>query len=133
MRTPKVQQYNLDVQYEFAHGWVADVGYVGTHGIHLFDWNHAPNLAYLVAGAPNPPAPGDFVNLNLQRPASSFPINDAANTNPDTQVLANTPGNIMGRASFLGVAQAVCSRCKRTAIICTTPCKPSSGTISRMG
>ena len=29
MRTPKVQQYNVDVQYEFAHGWIADVGYVG--------------------------------------------------------------------------------------------------------
>lgn len=102
MRTPKVQQYNLDVQYEFAHAWVLDVGYVGTHGVHLFDWNREPNLAYLVAGAPNPPA--DVVNQLLERPASSFPINDVANTDPATQVLANTTGNIMGRASYLGVA-----------------------------
>jgi len=102
MRTPKVQQYNLDVQYEFAHGWVLDVGYVGTHGIHLFDWNKAPNLAYLVAGAPNPPT--DKVNQLLQRPASAFPMNDVANTNPLTRVLANTPGNTLGRASYLGVA-----------------------------
>jgi outer membrane receptor protein involved in Fe transport len=107
MRTPKVQQYNLDLQYEFGHGWVADVGYVGTHGIHLYDWNRAPNLAYLVDCGPasatcNPPT--DEVNINLERPASSFPFNDAANTNPNTQVLRNTPRNVLGRASFLGVA-----------------------------
>jgi outer membrane receptor protein involved in Fe transport len=108
MRTPKVQQYNLDVQYEFAHGWVADVGYVGTHGIHLFDWNREPNLAYLVAGAPDPPT--DKVNQLLERPASSFAMNDAGNTDSSTQVLTNTApgigsiGNVMGRVAYLGVA-----------------------------
>jgi hypothetical protein len=102
MRTPKVQQYNLDVQYELGHGWVADIGYVGTHGVHLYDWNRAPNLAYLVAGAPNPPT--DLVNQLLERPASSFPINDVANTNPSTQVTENTAGNFLGRVSYLGVA-----------------------------
>ena len=101
MRTPKVQQYNLDVQYEFAHGWVADIGYVGTHGIHLYDWNRDPNLAYLVAGAPNGPL--DQVNINLERPANTFPMNDAANTDPATQVLENTAGNLLGRVSYLGV------------------------------
>jgi hypothetical protein len=104
MATPKVQQYNVDLQYEFAHGWVADIGYVGTHGVHLFDWNRAPNLAYLVAGAPNPPAASDVVNTLMQRPASSFPINDAGNTNPLTQVVANTGTNLLGRVSYLGVA-----------------------------
>ncbi len=102
MDTPKVQQYNLDVQYEVKHGWVLDVGYVGTHGVHLFDWNRAPNLAYLVAGAPNPPT--DLVNQLLERPASSFPMNDVANTNPNTQVLANTSQNYLGRVGFLGVS-----------------------------
>jgi carboxypeptidase family protein len=101
MRTPKIQQYNVDVQYEFAHGWVADIGYVGTHGIHLYDWNRDPNLAYLVAGAPNPPT--DRVDINLERPAGSFPINDPANTNPANQVLANTSSNYLGRVAYLGV------------------------------
>ena len=101
MRTPKVQQYNLDVQYEFAHGWIADIGYVGTHGIHLYDWNRNPNLAYLVAGAPNRPT--DQVNINLERPASSFPMNDVANADPATQVLTNTTGNLLGRVGYLGV------------------------------
>ena len=101
MRTPKVQQYNLDVQYEFARGWIFDIGYVGTHGVHLYDWNRDPNVAYLIAGAPNPPT--DLVNQLLERPASSFPMNDAANTDPTTQVLANTSGNYLGRVGFLGV------------------------------
>lgn len=101
MRTPKVQQYNLDVQYEFSRGWIADIGYVGSHGIHLYDWNRDPNLAYLIAGAPDPPT--DKVNQLLERPASSFPMNDPANTNPATQVLANTAGNYLGRVAYLGV------------------------------
>ncbi len=106
MRTPKVQEYNLDVQYEFAHGWVADIGYVGSHGIHLYDWNRNPNLAYLVDCGPasttcNPPT--DKVNQLLERPASSFPMNDAANTNPADQVLLNTSNNYLGRVAYLGV------------------------------
>ncbi len=106
MRTPKIQQYNLDVQYEFAHGWIADIGYVGSHGIHLYDWNRDPNLAYLVdCGAAsatcNPPT--DVVNQLLERPASSFPMNDAANANLATQVLENTASNYLGRVAYLGV------------------------------
>jgi hypothetical protein len=102
MRTPKIQQYNLDVQYEFAHGWVADVGYVGSHGIHLYDWNRDPNLAYLVDCGPasatcDPPT--DQVNINLERPASSFPIND----NGNDRVLENTSSNYLGRVAYLGV------------------------------
>jgi Carboxypeptidase regulatory-like domain len=31
---PLVYEYNLNTQYEFAPGWVLEVGYVGTHGIH---------------------------------------------------------------------------------------------------
>jgi Carboxypeptidase regulatory-like domain/TonB-dependent Receptor Plug Domain len=99
MRTPKVQEYNLDLQYEFAHGWVADVGYVGSHGIHLYDWNRDPNLAYLVAGAPDPPT--DQVNINLERPASSFPMNVGAS--PADEVLTNTSSNYLGRTGYLGV------------------------------
>jgi hypothetical protein len=106
MRTPKVQQYNLDVQYEFARGWIVDVGYVGTHGVHLYDWNRDPNLAYLVDCGPasatcDPPT--DLVNQLLERPASSFPINDVNNTNPSTQVLYNTATNYLGRVHYLGV------------------------------
>jgi outer membrane receptor protein involved in Fe transport len=102
MRTPKIQQYNLDVQDEFAPGWLLDVGYVGTHGIHLFDWNRDPNLAYLIDCGPasatcNPPT--DQVNINLERPASSFPIND----NGNSRLFENTATNYLGRVAYLGV------------------------------
>jgi Carboxypeptidase regulatory-like domain/TonB dependent receptor len=102
MRTPKIQQYNLDVQYEFSHGWILDVGYVGSHGIHLYDWNRDPNLAYLVDCGPasatcNPPT--DLVNQLLERPAGTFPIND----NGTNRVLENTSGNYLGRVQYLGV------------------------------
>lgn len=106
MRTPKVQEYNLDVQYEFSHGWVADIGYVGSHGIHLYDWNRNPNLAYLVDCGPasatcDPPT--DKVNQLLEHPAGSFPMNDSQNTNPATQVRYNTISNYLGRVAYLGV------------------------------
>ena len=102
MRTPKIQQYNVDVQYEFSRGWILDVGYVGSHGIHLYDWNRDPNLAYLIDCGPasatcNPPT--DQVNINLERPASSFPIND----NGNSRVLENTTCNYLGRVAYLGV------------------------------
>ncbi|MDR3720656.1 MAG: TonB-dependent receptor [Candidatus Acidoferrales bacterium] len=102
MRTPKIQQYNVDVQYELAHGWIVDVGYVGSHGIHLYDWNRDPNLAYLVDCGPasatcNPPT--DQVNINLERPISSFPIND----NGNNRVVENTASNFLGRVQYLGV------------------------------
>jgi len=46
--TPLVQEYSLGVQYEFAPGWVLDVGYVGSTGINLLDYNHNHNQAFLV-------------------------------------------------------------------------------------
>ena len=48
LHTPLVRQYNLNVQYEFAHGWVLEAGYVGSSGINLLDEyhnNNTPNLA----------------------------------------------------------------------------------------
>ena len=52
MGTPLIQQYNLDLQYEVAHNWILDVGYVGTHGTHLYDWARSINIAFLAPGAP---------------------------------------------------------------------------------
>ena len=98
-RLPMTQEYNLDLQYEFAPGWVADIGYVGTHSIHVFNWSQDINIAPLVAGAPNEPM--DTMNANLIRPVSSFPYNDPANTQP---VTVNTTTNTLARVSYLGFA-----------------------------
>jgi hypothetical protein len=109
MGTPLIQQYNLDLQYDLGHNWVADVGYVGTHGTHLFDWNASRNLAYLVDCGPasatcNPPT--DLVNQLMERPASSFVFNDPANTSPAKKVLYNTSSNYLARTAYLGLTPA---------------------------
>jgi Carboxypeptidase regulatory-like domain len=106
-RLPLVQEYNLDLQYEFTHGWVADIGYVGSHGIHLYDWSRDINVAQLVPGGPNNPtlARGSGAQ-NVEMIASSLPYNDSGNPN---QITASTLGiagpndsNINERVSYLG-------------------------------
>ncbi len=108
---PLIQQYNIDLQYELGHNWVADIGYVGSHGAHLYNWSQPINVSFLAPNAPNEPT--DTVNkrmiLGSGAPGTpnSFPFNDPNNTNPATQILANTGngnfgGNVIGRVPFLG-------------------------------
>src|ERR1700728_3292188 len=94
-RLPLIQQYNLDLQYEFAHGWVADIGYVGSHSMHLYNWSQDINIAHLVAGAPNGPTQSQDQKLV----SASLPFNDPANLFP---VAYNTTGNVDERVSILG-------------------------------
>lgn len=47
VHTPLVQEYSLGIQYEFAPQWVLDVGFVGSTGINLLDYNHNHNQATL--------------------------------------------------------------------------------------
>jgi len=47
VHTPLVQEYSLGIQYEFAPAWVLDLGYVGSNGINLLDYNHNHNQALL--------------------------------------------------------------------------------------
>jgi hypothetical protein len=47
VHTPLVQEYSLGIQYEFARAWVLDLGYVGSTGINLNDYNHNHNQARL--------------------------------------------------------------------------------------
>lgn len=113
---PFIQQYNLDLQYEFAHNWIADIGFVGSHGTHLYDWSRPINIAFLAPNAFNEPT--DAVNKRMiigsgaPGTPNSFPFNDPNNTNPATQILENLgnatagnpgdPGNYLGRVSYLG-------------------------------
>ena len=95
MTTPLIYEYNLDLQYEFAHSWVADLGYVGTHGTKLYDWSRDINVPLLVAGAPN--GPTDVQNSKLV--TANIPFNDPANTTPIT---TNLVSNLLGRVPYLG-------------------------------
>ncbi len=90
-----------------------DVGYVGSHGTHLYDWANPVNLAFLVAGAPNGPTDPQnaamVIGSGARGTPNSLPFNDANNTNPATQILENTastsvagPDNTLGRVSYLG-------------------------------
>ena len=119
LKVPLVQQYNLDLQYEVAHNWIVDVGYVGSHGTHLYDWSRPINVAFLAPNAVNEPT--DAVNqrmvLGSGAPGTptSFPFNDGCGTASrlaSTCVLNNlgssapfnpgNPGNYLGRVSYLG-------------------------------
>jgi len=44
---PLIREYSLGIQYEFAPRWVLEVGYVGSSGINLTDYNHNHNGAQL--------------------------------------------------------------------------------------
>jgi Carboxypeptidase regulatory-like domain len=107
-RLPLTQLYNLDFQYDLGHGWVADVGYVGSHSIHLLNQGFPVNVAHLVdcsaLGAPTclaPTLPQDVAMLkNPNFPGGNpIPFNDAANTTP---VTVNTTQNLPLRVSYLG-------------------------------
>lgn len=114
---PLIQEYNVDLQYQVAHNWVVDVGYVGQHGTHLYNWAFPINYAYLAPGAPNEPAATDLQDARMiigsgaPGVPNSFVFNDPGNTNPSTQILTNTAnsfpffpsnGNQLGRVPYLG-------------------------------
>jgi outer membrane receptor protein involved in Fe transport len=110
---PLIQQYNLDLQYSLAHNWVADIGYVGSHSTHLYNWSQPINVSFLAPNAPNGPTDVQnqkmIVGSGARGTPNALPFNDLGNTNPATQILENTgnaqfPGNVIGRVSYLGYA-----------------------------
>jgi hypothetical protein len=110
---PLIQQYNIDLQYSFAHNWVADIGYVGSHGVHLYNWSQPINVSFLVPNAPNEPTDAQNKRMIIGSGARGTPntlaFNDPSNTNPATRILDNTgntsfDGNVIGRVSYLGYA-----------------------------
>jgi hypothetical protein len=51
---PLVREYSLGIQYEFAPSWVLDLGYVGSSGINLNNYNHNRNQAVLFSPSNDP-------------------------------------------------------------------------------
>ena len=103
-RLPLIQEYSLDLQYDLGHAWVADIGYIGTHGAHLYDWSRNINVARLVAGAPNNPTAASGPQ-NIEMIAASLPYNDPGNLTPiTTNTLGTFTSNINERVSYLGFA-----------------------------
>jgi hypothetical protein len=108
-RLPLTQLYNLDFQYDLGHGWVADVGYVGSHSIHVLTQGTPTNVAHLVGTPATLLCGGVTGDCNVQDLAmfknpnfpggNPIPFNDAANTTPLT---TNTTQNLPARVSYLG-------------------------------
>jgi hypothetical protein len=105
-RLPLTQQYNLDLQYDLGHGWVVDVGYVGSHSIHVLNQGTSINVAHLVGpvlcgGVTGDCAPQDLAMLSNPnfRGGNPIPFNDSANVTP---VTTNTTQNAPARVSYLG-------------------------------
>src|SRR6202034_3633812 len=96
LAVPLVQSYNLDLQYQVLHNWILDVGYVGSHGTHLYDWANPINIAFLAAGAPNEPTDPQnmamIVGSGARGTPNSLPFNDVNNANPSTRIVENTGG-----------------------------------------
>lgn len=42
--TPQSQQWNLNIQHEFPHGFVTEIGYLGNHGVHMISGNYNMNV-----------------------------------------------------------------------------------------
>src|SRR5882672_3373122 len=79
LRTPYVQNYNLNIQHELFKNGIWEVGYVGSHGTKLFryrDINQPPNPAVSTArpfdNGPFAPSGGTFFYVNqLETTANS--------------------------------------------------------------
>lgn len=112
-RLPLTQQYNLDLQYALGGGWVLDVGYLGSHSIHLLNQGTPYNVAHLVGssasvlcgGVTGDCQPQDLAMLNNPNfpGGNPIPFNDPANTTP---VTVNTTQNAPARVSYIGFTPA---------------------------
>jgi Carboxypeptidase regulatory-like domain len=76
VHVPLVREYSLGFQYEFLHGWVLDMGYVGSSGINLTDYNHNHNGAQIVT-------PGDAAD-QLYHLCTGVAPNQICNTTGNT-------------------------------------------------
>jgi Carboxypeptidase regulatory-like domain len=89
IHTPLVQEYSFGIQYQFVPQWVLEVGYVGSTGINLTDYNHNHNQANLVTPATDVSGPNSV----------------CAPTSVDggpAQTICNTSGNAAFRVPYLG-------------------------------
>jgi hypothetical protein len=85
-RPTMVQQYSLNIQSEFHEGWLLEVGYVGTRGLHLVRQRSANQALSASASNPIRGVTTDTVaNTQLRVPVFGVP--------PDSLVLMESEGN----------------------------------------
>jgi hypothetical protein len=94
--SPSTQQWNLTVQQNLAHGWIAELGYVGTKGTHLretrdalqaYDVRHHPITVTAADGTPYTITENTGANVNARSRAVGLGVSgyqlfaDDANSN----------------------------------------------------
>jgi outer membrane receptor protein involved in Fe transport len=125
LKTPYAQQYNVTVQRQIAPGWLAQVGYVGTAGVHLpntQDLNQAvfipgestpdniesrrpfgPNFSSILAQSTNWTSRYNSLQMSLQKQLSrgltflaAYTYSKATDTLSTPQAFRNSPGQQNG-------------------------------------
>ena len=91
MKTPYVQQYNINLQYEFVKNWLLEVGYVGSKGTKLLQTVTLNQASYNPAtGLFNPPPFGAFVSANRNVTGGLQQVRSNGNSNYDSLQLSVT-------------------------------------------
>jgi Carboxypeptidase regulatory-like domain len=108
---PKLQQWNLNVQYAFSSNLTLDLGYVGSHGTKLF-LLHGTNQPFLASpgqplncGLPTTPAglgvtPAIFANLGIDA-SGCVTTNTSVNAQWRVPIVGDTPTGLLGH-QYLG-------------------------------
>jgi hypothetical protein len=81
--SPTLQQWNLTIERSLGHGWVLDLGYIGTHGLHLRETSDR-DLAQLAS--------------------TQNPVTVTAQNGTKYVITQNTGANANARAPFPGLA-----------------------------
>jgi hypothetical protein len=90
---PLVREYSLGIQYQFAPSWVLDLGYVGSSGINLNNYNHNRNTATLFS----PCTP-----VGSHCASDPYGLCQLVGGSP----VCNTTGNVQFRVPYLGYEAA---------------------------
>lgn len=104
-RAPYAQQFNLTIQRELLRGWVAEVGYVGSRGVHLIGTG-APFNAGAICTAANPCVIPSDVASGVNVPAGTPFVRREADGS--ISITGSTAANINARVPlrFLGIANS---------------------------
>jgi hypothetical protein len=102
-RAPYAQQFNLTIQREILDGWIADIGYVGSRGVHLIGTGAPLNPGQICTEASPciiPPGVGQGVTVPAGTPGVT------RNGDGSISITRSTAANINARSPvpFLGIA-----------------------------
>jgi hypothetical protein len=104
-RAPYAQQWNLTVQRELPHNFVAEVGYVGTNGRRLIGTGRPVNAGQFCTVATPCIIPADLAS-SVTAPAGTLAPGTIKNADGSITITQSTAANINARvpAQYLGIA-----------------------------